>query len=65
MGGVNIMRQTRHKSLDTLRKYIRDRSLFPRQSGGYTYHKNFTLNGHDYLVQFIWENSGAGFCAPH
>jgi hypothetical protein len=29
----------------------------------YTYHKNFTLNGHDYLVQFIWKNSGAGFCA--
>jgi integrase len=25
---VSIMRQTRHKSLDTLRKYIRDRSLF-------------------------------------
>jgi len=25
---VAIMRQTRHKSLDTLRKYIRDRSLF-------------------------------------
>jgi len=25
---VSIMRQTRHKSLNTLRKYIRDRSLF-------------------------------------
>lgn len=25
---ISIMRQTRHKSLDTLRKYIRDRSLF-------------------------------------
>lgn len=25
---VSIMRQTRHKSLETLRKYIRDRSLF-------------------------------------
>jgi integrase len=25
---VSIMRQTRHKSLATLRKYIRDRSLF-------------------------------------
>jgi hypothetical protein len=25
---VAIMRQTRHKSLNTLRKYIRDRSLF-------------------------------------
>jgi hypothetical protein len=29
----------------------------------YTYHKNFTLNGHDYLVQFIWKNTGAGYCA--
>jgi integrase len=25
---VSIMRQTRHQSLNTLRKYIRDRSLF-------------------------------------
>jgi|SRR5579862_509613 len=31
----------------------------------YTYHKNFTLNGHDYLIQFIWENTGPGFCAAH
>ncbi len=29
----------------------------------YTYHKNFTLNGHDYLIQFIWKNAGAGSCA--
>jgi hypothetical protein len=29
----------------------------------YTYHKNFTLNGHDYLIQFIWKNSGSGYCA--
>jgi integrase len=25
---LSIMRQTRHKSLNTVRKYIRDRSLF-------------------------------------
>ena len=31
---VAIMRQTRHKSLDTLRKYIRDRSLFRDNPAG-------------------------------
>ena len=31
---VSIMRQTRHKSLNTLRKYIRDRSLFRDNPAG-------------------------------
>jgi len=29
-----IMRKSRHQSLDTVRKYIRDRSLFRDKSGG-------------------------------
>ena len=33
---VSIMRQTRHKSLNTVRKYIRDRSLFRDNPGGET-----------------------------
>jgi hypothetical protein len=51
--------------------YVYETSTYPIQTGSktvdgvtYTYHKNFTLNGHDYLVQFIWKNSGAGLCAP-
>lgn len=51
--------------------YVYETSGYPIQTGSktvnsvtYTYHKNFTLNGHDYLVQFIWANSGTGFCAP-
>lgn len=30
---------------------------------GKTYHYNFTNNGRRYLIQLIWKNLGAGFCA--
>jgi hypothetical protein len=50
--------------------YVYATSANPIQTGSktvngvkYTYHKNFTLNGHDYLIQFIWKNVGAGYCA--
>ena len=53
-------------------EYVYATSTNPIQTGSktvnkvtYTYHKNFTLNGHDYLIQFIWKNSGAGFCSAH
>ncbi len=50
--------------------YVYATSMNPIQTGTvvvngvmHTYHKNFTLNNHDYLIQFIWANSGAGYCA--
>jgi hypothetical protein len=50
--------------------YVYATSANPIQTGSktvngvkYTYHKNFTLNGHDYLIQFIWKNTGSGYCA--
>jgi hypothetical protein len=50
--------------------YVYATSANPIQTGSktvngvkYTYHKNFTLNGHDYLIQFIWTNTGSGYCA--
>ncbi len=30
---------------------------------GNTYHYNFANNTHRYLIQLIWKNAGAGFCA--
>jgi hypothetical protein len=30
----------------------------------YTVHANAQLGNQDYLVQFIWQNTGAGFCSP-
>jgi len=52
--------------------YVYETSAFPsvytvqRTVNGKTYtaHANAFLNGHDFLIQFIWKNSGAGFCAP-
>jgi hypothetical protein len=32
-------------------------------NGGATFHYNITLSGRPFLVQFIWKNSGAGFCS--
>jgi hypothetical protein len=52
--------------------YVYETSTFPavytvqRTVNGTTYttHANAFLNGRDFLVQFIWKNSGAGFCSP-
>jgi len=52
--------------------YVYENGTFPavytvqRTVNGTTYatHANAFLNGRDFLIQFIWKNSGVGFCSP-
>ena len=50
--------------------YVYETPGFPvvqtgENAAGATYHYNFSSAGHNYLIQLIWKNDGAGYCAAH